>query len=441
MSPSPFERFCRAVGLDLEPFQREIVSEVFGDRRELLCLLPRGNGKSSLLAAVALFHLLTTPNPAAYVCAASREQASVLFDIARTMAVSDPSIERRVEITRREIRTPAGFLRVISSDAPRQHGLIPSLAVVDELHAHPNDDLYLAMATSMMKRPGAKLITISTAGTGPDSALGRLRTRALALPSVERQGALTRAYGPTFAMLDWSVADDADVEDMAVVGEANPASWITEKALSEQREAVPELAFRRFHANQWVARIGSWLPAGAWQACAGSTEFEDGERIWLGVDVGGSRADSAVVWVSERLHVGVEVFTGEDAVTDVAEFVPELAERYTIVEAVYDPWRAGQMAREWEQRGVPAVAFPQSDARMIPASQALYDVVVEGRLVHPNDPRLNAHVAAAVARHGRRGWRIDKAERGENIDGVVALCMAVERAALRPEPVQLLGWL
>jgi phage terminase large subunit-like protein len=242
-------------------------------------------------------------------------------------------------------------------------------------------------------------------------------------------------------MLDRSVSDDADIEDMAVVKAANPASWITEKALGEQREAVPELAFRRFHANQWVARIGSWLPAGAWQRCAGQTHFEDGERIWIGVDVGGSRADSAVCWVNERLHVGVEVFTGEDAVTDVAQFVPELAERYSIVEALYDPWRAGQMAREWAQRGVEAVAFPQSDARMIPASQALYDVVVEQRLVHPDDPRLNAHVAAAVARHGRRGWRIDKAERGENIDATVALCMAVERAALRPEPVALLGWL
>jgi len=48
--------------------------------------------------------------------------------------------------------------------------------------------------------------------------------------------------------------------------------------------------------------------------------------------------------------------------------------------------------------------------------------------VLPDDPQLNRHVAAAVDRHGRRGWRIDKAERGENIDGVIALCMAVQVA-------------
>ena len=190
-----------------------------------------------------------------------------------------------------------------------------------------------------------------------------------------------------------------------------------------------------------MARIGSWLPAGAWQACAGEPNLEDGERVWIGVDVGGSRADSAVVWCTEHLRIGVEIFTGDDAVLDVAAFVPELAERYAIQAAIFDPWRAGQMAREWEQRAILAVVLPQHDGRMIPASQTLYDAIVERRLVHPDDPRLNRHVAAAVARHSRRGWRIDRAKRGENIDGVVAMAMAVEIAAARPEPVTLMGWL
>jgi hypothetical protein len=48
---------------------------------------------------------------------------------------------------------------------------------------------------------------------------------------------------------------------------------------------------------------------------------------------------------------------------------------------------------------------------MIPASQRLYDAIIEKRLVHPDDERLNAHVAATIARHGRRGWRVDKANR------------------------------
>jgi len=142
-----------------------------------------------------------------------------------------------------------------------------------------------------------------------------------------------------------------------------------------------------------------------------------------------------VVWLNERLHVGCEVLSGDRAVLEIADVVRELADRYTIAEVSFDPWRAGQIGQELEQRGIRVSAFPQHDARMIPASQRLYDAIVEGRLVHPDDPRLNTHVAAAVARHGRRGWRIDKANRSDKIDAA----MALDRLENRPAPTRLVG--
>jgi integrase len=126
-----FKRFCAEVlELELEAFQVKIAKEVFSPRRECLILLPRGNGKSTLLAAIGLWHLLSTPEPQVAVGAASWEQAAVLFDIARGMA-SRPEIASRVEVTRREIRTPTGYLKVVASDGPKQHGLILSMAIVD----------------------------------------------------------------------------------------------------------------------------------------------------------------------------------------------------------------------------------------------------------------------------------------------------------------------
>jgi phage terminase large subunit-like protein len=301
--------------------------------------------------------------------------------------------------------------------------------------------VYLALRTATLKRNGSKLVTISTAGQGADTALGRLRARALGQPHIQRKGSLTHAHGPGLRMLEWSVPENGNIKNARVVKSANPASWITTYALTEQREAVAEVAYRRYHCNQWTSAVGAWLPAGAWQACAGQTEFTEGERIWVGVDVGGERSASAVVYVNEQLHVAVETWFGDGAVIEVAAFVAELAEKYEIVEAVYDPWRAGQMAQEWEQRGIVAVQFPQSDARMIPACERLYDAIVHRQLVHPDDPNLNRHVHAAVARHSRRGWRLEKPDRTTNIDAAVALAMAVDRAAYAPEPVELLGWL
>jgi phage terminase large subunit-like protein len=433
------ERYC---GLRLEPFQHDIVREVFSDRRELLILLPRGAGKTTLMAAVGVFDLLATPEPAIYVCAASRDQARLLFETAKRMVRNHPELERRITPRYSELRVDGGSLRVIASDAPLAHGLTPSLVLVDELHAHRDGELYEAMRTSMLKRPGSRMITISTAGSDPDGVLGRLRARALAKPQVTRSGPLTRTHGPALAMLEWSVGDNWDGVDLQPVLEANPASWITSEGLAEQRAAVADLAFRRYHCNQWAASGQHWLPIGAWQACADPTiVIHPAERIFVGVDVGGERSASAVVWATEDLRIGCAVFHGDRAVLQCAEQVRELAETYTIAECAFDPWRFEAPALELAERGIPVVAFPQSNARMVPASERLHAAIVERRLQHPDDPAVNAHVRAAIARDTPRGWRIDKLKSRDNIDAVVALAMAVEAAENKPAPVELLGWL
>jgi len=242
-------------------------------------------------------------------------------------------------------------------------------------------------------------------------------------------------------MLEWACPEDVDPDDLAAVKRANPASWITAEALAGQREALPELAFRRYHLNQWVGPEGAWLPPGAWQECVGEPAFTAGERVWVGVDVGGERAASAVVWVSEALQVGCAIFHGDEGVLECVAMVEELAERYRLAEVAFDPWRFGQGAQELAQRGVPVVPFPQSDSRMLPASDRLYRAIVEQRLTLPDHPELRAHAGAAIAKHSRRGWRIDKARRSDNIDAVVALAMAVDAKEQAPEPVRVLGWI
>src|SRR4051794_10145596 len=235
-------------------------------------------------------------------------------------------------------------------------------------------------------------------------------------------------------MLEWSAPEDWDGVDLEPVAAANPASWITAEALADQRQSVPDLAFRRYHANQWTSAESAWLPAGAWQACIGEPRFAEGERVWVGVDVGGERSATAVVWVNDALHVGCEIFQGDSAILDVADLVRALAHRYHVVELAFDPWRAGQLAQELEREGMMVSVFPQSDARMMPASAVLFDAITEKRITLPASPELAQHAAGAIAQHSRRGWRISKPNSRVHIDGVIALCMAVivMRTSRRP---------
>lgn len=271
-----------------------------------------------------------------------------------------------------------------------------------------------------------------------------MRARALGQEDIRGRGYLTDARGPGIRMLEWMVPEDTELGDYAAAKKANPLSLITPGWLREQREAVHEFHYRRFHLNQWAGRIGSWLPAGSWQACANGSRPEEGSPIWVGVDLGGARADSAAVWISrladDHFAIDAAIFSGEDGVVGVHETLLRLAERFEIREVVFDPWRAQVLVRGLEQHGIRTTAFAQSDNRMIPASASLHQAIVEGRLHHPDDPKLNEHVAAAIARHGRRGWRVDQGERSANIDGLVALIMAHE-AATAPEPAKVLGWL
>jgi phage terminase large subunit-like protein len=439
--------FARGCGITLEPFQRRISKAVAGPEREVVVSTPRGQGKTALSALHALHHLVTVDGAAVYCVAASVPQARILYEQAAAFArqLDHPNIVYRHHELRwcedpDDATRFTRHLRVLGAEAPRLHGLTPTLMLLDELQAIAHDDIYLALATALHKNPDAKLVITSTAAGGADTPLGRLRSRALA-GTVKRTGAVVDARANGLRWLSWELPDDADLDDVRAVKRVNPASWITPAQLREQRQRLPETAYRRFIANQWVESESYWLPPGAWQACAGTPVFEPGERIVIGVDIGGERADSAVVWVNERLHVGCEILSGDRAVLEIPEVVRELAGRYRIVECAFDPWRAAGIAQELEARRIPVSAFPQHDARMVPASQRLYDAIVERRLVHGDDPRLNAHVAAAVARHGRRGWRIDKANRSDKVDAVIALCMAVDRLENQPEPVRLVGWL
>lgn len=122
--------------------------------------------------------------------------------------------------------------------------------------------------------------------------------------------------------------------------------------------------------------------------------------------------------------------------------VDEVADRRPVIEAAYDPWRFRSEALRLErEHGVRMVDFPQSHARLVPASEGLHAAIVERRLRHPADPNLDRHVAGAVATSTGRGWRLEQSEHSAQIDAVIALAMAVDRAAQpAAAPARLIGW-
>jgi phage terminase large subunit-like protein len=170
-----FVDHCDRVGFHLEPFQKKVAGALLGPEREKVITLPRKNGKSRLVGTFAAWHLLSTPNAQAYIAANSEEQARIVFEYARAVALH-PAVDQEFEVRYRELRRPdGGFLRVRAADAGKLLGLTPTLAVLDEYCAAKDDSVYTALRSALL--PGATMFTITT---------GRPGSNLLVAPSASR---------------------------------------------------------------------------------------------------------------------------------------------------------------------------------------------------------------------------------------------------------------
>ena len=170
-----------------EPFllldwQHQVIWDVYGtvkdnglrQYRQAYLEIPKKNGKTELVAALALYHLLCDPpGGEIYCCAAERYQASLTYKAAKQMIEQDPALEEmlRVVDSSKEIhnKSTGTFIRVLSAEAYSKHGLNPSVVIFDELHAQPNRNLWDVMtfgASSARREPLCWVIT--TAGDDPD---------------------------------------------------------------------------------------------------------------------------------------------------------------------------------------------------------------------------------------------------------------------------------
>lgn len=473
--------------LTLEPFQREFFDELLavdehGVRyyTEAVWGLPRKNGKSTSCGSFGLYMAGFDGEDGAevYVAAAAKQQGRIIFDQERKFVDPEISPELGEEFVARRnwIEHPrtGSVIRVISSDAPKQHGLNPSTNVIDELHAHESGDLYAALTTASGAREQPLTLTITTAGWNKATVLGEIVEKALARKDlIERRPGLTIVRDRENGFLFWwhGAPNDADPDDPATWRLANPASWISDAYLRRQRHkpSMRLADFRQLHLNQWVSAEEDWLPPGAWEACHSPIELDPALPIAAGVDIALTH-DYASVIAAQRQgdrtvlrprfwsnphpeghpnHAGWEL-----DIAEVREYLRELYAEFPAPAAfkpdtkvpaagpafVYDPWKFKESAQILALEGLNMIEFPQWNRYMVPASTTLYELIKTGRIAHPADPTLTEHVHNAVGARTDRGWRIRKPKdksgheiESKHIDGAVASAMAVHQAQ-QPAP-------
>jgi phage terminase large subunit-like protein len=436
-----FQRFAAGVGLELEPFQFEVMEAVLSDRREVVVTQPRGAGKTTLLGCYALWELVKHPQSTIIAAAAARDQAQHLYRAAMRFAKQVPKLRDGLTFTLREIRTPQdGRLLVVSADAEKQMGHDPYLVIVDELGSHTRDDLYVSLRTALIKNPEAKMRIISTMGGSEEAPMPAMRRRVLEEGEVNREFAVLRAETRDSLWLEWSVPEGADIDDMEVVKAANPRKAITTEMLSEHRRVLHESAFRRLHCNQNLPSDDAFISADRWDACAGPIDIPPGSEVVVAVDAGIRRDSTAVVTVrkdeNEVFHAGFQVWTPtrqrEVRLEDVEEHIIALHERFDVRLVAFDKHLFIGSAQRLEEAGAVMVEWPQTNVFMVPGTQLLHEVIMSGRLRHGGDPVARSHALAAVVAETEMGLRIRKTASRDRIDALVALVMGVAASEKLP---------
>ncbi len=482
------ENLCHTKGtwagkpFELIDWQEQIIRDLFGTLKPngyrqfntAYIEIPKKQGKSELAAAVAL--LLTCGDgeerAEVYGCAADRQQAAIVFDVAADMVRMCPALSKRVKILasqKRLIYTPTNsFYQVLSAEAYSKHGFNIHGVVFDELHTQPNRKLFDVMTKgSGDARMQPLYFLITTAGTDTHSIC--YETHQKAKDIIEG-----RKIDPTFYPVIYGADESDDWTDPKVWKKANPSLDITVgidkvKAACESAKQNPgeENAFRQLRLNQWVKQAVRWMPMEKWDKCAFSVDEDEleGRVCYGGLDLSSTTDITAFVlvfppldeedkyiilpyfWIPEdnltlrvnRDHVPYDVWerqgylqTTEGNVVHygfIEKFIEKLGERFNIREIAFDRWGAVQMVQNLESMGFTVVPFGQGFKDMSPPTKELMKLVLEQKIAYGGHPVLRWNMDNIYIRTDPAGnIKADKEKSTEKIDGAVATIMALDRA-------------
>ncbi|MBR5620818.1 MAG: terminase large subunit, partial [Clostridia bacterium] len=407
-----------------------------------------------------------------YGCAADRQQASIVFEVAADMVRLCPALQKRVKILtamKRIVFEPTNsFYQVLSAEAYSKHGFNIHGVLFDELHTQPNRKLYDVMTKgSGDARMQPLYFLITTAGTDTHSICYEVHQKAKDI----LEG---RKIDPTFYPVIYGAADDDDWTDPEVWKKANPSLGVTVgidkvQAACESAKQNPteENTFRQLRLNQWVKQTVRWMPMHVWDKCAFPVDPEalKGRVCYGGLDLSSTTDITAFVlvfpptadddkyyilpyfWIPEdnmdqrvrRDHVPYDVWqrqgfiqTTEGNVVHygyIENFIERLGTEYNIREIAFDRWGAIQMVQNLEGMGFTVVAFGQGFKDMSPPTKEMMKLALEERIAHGGNPVLRWMMDNISVRTDPAGnVKPDKEKSTERIDGAVAAIMALDRA-------------
>ena len=472
----------------LEPFQKDFIKDVYAEwspswkrkvRRAILSIA-RKNGKTALIAALVLCHLVgpeAIQNAEIYSVANDREQAGQVFKMAAQMVRLDPELADFVKVVDSTKTISCygngSFYRAMSAESGTKHGLNPTFWIYDELAQSKNRELYDTFETSQGAQDEPLGIVISTQSNDPMHPLSELIDDGLS------------GNDATIVCHLYTVPEDTvDIFNPKCWKKANPAlgafrSMDDFEALAAKAYRISgfENTFRNLYLNQRINIKKTIFTRRQWMACKGEARLEPGEDILLGLDLAGTTDLCALgaLAVEGTARWQPHFWKPEDFIDEhgrrdrvpyrewldagymepcpgpiinpayVAKKIAWYNEHFNVLGLVYDRYRIEYIRLELDRAdvssqkgpgyGINLMPWGQGFVSMSPALEALENICLLGELEHGDHPVMNWNIQNAIVKPGDGGNRkFDKEKAIMRIDGAQALAQAAGmRASLQSE--------
>jgi len=470
----------------LNPWQERVVRAVYGPRHDdgrrivntVVMLLPRGNRKTSLGAALALLHTFgpeRMPGSEVIFSASDRKQSGIAFKEARGIVQADKRLVKATKVydafnSAKKIAYPKDSveLEIISADAPSSEGRTPAFVLADETHIWRGKDLWTVLTNGLDKIDNSLLVVTTTAGRGTDNIGYEIIDRA-------RKIARGEIIDPTVLPVLFEADPDCDYTSEDVWRRVNPGSPHGYPSIEGFRRHVKRAkdnptersGLLRYKLNVWQDSSSSpFVDMLVYDEGAGEIDVAslEGQPCWLGVDLSSSIDLSVIIacfrdgddyvvlpfffcpqdnlrqrqeatgapyldWVARGL---IEATPGN--VIDfrrVEERIRELCETYSVQEIACDPAMARNLLNNLLEDGLPAIEHRQGSLSMMPAIAELQRAIIGRKFKHGGHPVLRFCFANVEAESNAAGHivRFTKQKKWLSIDGAVASAMGVNRAS------------
>lgn len=437
------------------------------------------NGKSTLMAVLALYLLVCDGEGGAeiYSAATTREQAKIIFTEARRMIEKSPELRQLLTVNNLNISFDkmASFFRPLSSDAQTLDGLNTHAALIDELHAHRNSDVFDNLVSSIMSREQPIIGAITTAG---------LTTQCFCKDQYDYYTNVlngTVENEETYIYIA-EIDDGDDWTDENVWIKANPnleISVFTENLRNECNTAIQMISkqnsFKCKNLNMWVSDTTSWADMMKYNKTENRIEKDelDGRQCYIGCDLAtrNDLASVAAVFPLGKTEDGkryyavihhsfipedrVEILSKEHnfnyqahisagyitatpgSIVDfdyIESYIYSLYKKYDVLEVCIDPWSASQLEKNLLNNNVKVVEVRQGFFTLSEPTKDMEGVIAEERLTHYNDPVLKWAVGNVVLTTDENdNVRPNKKRSRFKIDPAMAMVIAHTRAYTHDE--------